>query len=92
MSGRDGASEITNMHPTAVAATATARLVAIEVALHIVSSFPRGVASRNIPGTPIIKNDARSDHLDGHPQRDSPPRAGENPPLRTGSTPASVMS
>ncbi|BDM70965.1 hypothetical protein HEK616_44520 [Streptomyces nigrescens] len=30
------------MQPTAVAATATARFVAIEIALDIVSSFPRG--------------------------------------------------
>ncbi|QEV55794.1 hypothetical protein CP981_32980 [Streptomyces platensis] len=80
------------MQPTAVVATATARLVAIEVALDIVSSFPRGRCEPNIPGTSGIKNDALSDHLDGQSRRDSPLDGRENPPLGTELIHAPVMS
>ncbi|MFE1172387.1 hypothetical protein [Streptomyces sp. NPDC058773] len=66
--------------------------MAIEVALHIVPRFVGGGGEPNIPGTPGVKNDALSDHLDGQLRRDSPLDTGENPPLRTASGAASVMS
>ncbi|MGY5135234.1 hypothetical protein ACWGJW_23025, partial [Streptomyces nigrescens] len=50
------------------------------------------MASRNIPGTLRIKNDALSDHLDGQLRRDSPLETRENPPLRTTLVAAPVMS